>query len=98
MKLSGRVELYVGKGFDGDNGSVRLDEHTMEYLGVRPGDEVCISSLALSLAETYAKVAEAQIEDKGRSVLRVSNDIMRKGNFKVGMRVLVGNHSPMRYF
>ena len=96
--MSGRVELYVGRGVEEDDGIVRLDEHTMEYLGVRPGDEVCISSLALSLAETYAKVAEAQIKDKGRSILRISNDIMREGNFKVGMRVLVGNYSPMRYF
>ena len=96
--MAGRVELYVGRGFDGDNGIVRLDEHTMGYLGVRPGDEVCISSLALSLAETYAKVDEAFVEDKGRSILRVSADIMQVGNFKVGMRVLVGNHSPMRYY
>ncbi len=95
MKLVGRVELFVGRGYDGDKGIVRLDSHTMEYLGIKPGDEVRISSLALSLAETKAKVAEALIGDEGKSIVRIADDIMREGNFNVGMRVLVGSYQPI---
>ncbi len=93
--MVGRVELFIGRGYNGDEGIARLDEHTRDYLNLKPGDEVTISSLALSFAETKAKVAEALIDDEGKSIVRIADDIMHEGNFKIGMRVLVGNNSPM---
>ncbi len=93
--MSGRVELFVGRGYDGDKGIARLDKHTMEYLGVKPGDEVRISSLALSIAEAKAKVAEAFIGDEGKSIVRIAEDVMREGSLNIGMRVLVGSYQPI---
>jgi hypothetical protein len=89
--LSGRVELFVGRGIDGDQGVARLDETTRQYLNVEPGDEVYISSLSLSLAQAKAKVAEALKGDEGTSIVRIADDKINEGNFRIGMRVLVGN-------
>jgi hypothetical protein len=89
--LSGRVELFVGRGIDGDQGVARLDETTRQYLSVEPGDEVYISSLSLSLAQAKAKVAKALKGDEGTSIVRIADDKIKEGNFRIGMRVLVGN-------
>jgi len=89
--LSGRIELFVGRGIDGDQGVARLDETTRQYLNVEPGDEVYISSLSLSLAQAKAKVAEALKGDEGTSIVRIADDKINEGNFRIGMRVLVGN-------
>lgn len=90
IQLSGRVELFVGRGIDGDQGVARLDETTRQYLGVEPGDEVCISSLSLSLAQAKAKVAKALKGDEGTSIVRIADDKIKEGNFRIGMRVLIG--------
>lgn len=89
--MSGRIELFVGRGIDGDQGVARLDETTRQYLNVEPGDEVYISSLSLSLAQAKAKVAEALKGDEGTSIVRIADDKINEGNFRIGMRVLVGN-------
>jgi hypothetical protein len=91
VEMSGRVELFVGRGIDGDQGTARLDETTRQYLKVEPGDEVYISSLSLSLAQAKVKVAEALKGDEGTSIVRIAEDKITEGNFRVGMRVLVGN-------
>ncbi|WP_455277645.1 hypothetical protein [[Eubacterium] cellulosolvens] len=89
--MSGRVELFVGRGIDGDQGIVRLDDPTRQYLNVELGDEVYISSLSLSIAQAKAKVDKALKGDEGTSIVRVADDKIKEGNFRVGMRVLVGN-------
>lgn len=89
--MSGRIELFVGRGIDGDQGVARLDETTRQYLNVEPGDEVYISSLSLSLAQAKAKVAKALKGDEGTSIVRIADDKINEGNFRIGMRVLVGN-------
>ena len=83
--------MFVGRGIDGDQDIARLDETTRQYLGVEPGDDVYISSLSLSLAQAKTKVAEALKEDEGTSIVRIADDKIKEGNFRVGMRVLVGS-------
>jgi hypothetical protein len=91
LQMCGRVELFVGRGIDGDNGIARLDEHTREYLRVNLGDEVYISGLSVSLAQANAKVAKALKDDEDKSIIRISDDKIREGNLRIGMRVLVGS-------
>jgi hypothetical protein len=93
--LAGRVELFVGRGFEEDHGIVRLDKSTREYLKLKIGDEVRISSIALSLAEAKAKVAEALVDDEGKSIVRIADDKMHEGSFKVGMRVFIESFNPL---
>ncbi|MEM1546903.1 MAG: hypothetical protein QXY40_00525 [Candidatus Methanomethylicia archaeon] len=87
--MGGRVELIVAEPINGDLKCVRLDEATMKYLGVKPGDEVDVFSPSFSPSQIRAKVEKANPEDEGLGIIRISRDKMLEGGFKPGMRVLV---------
>lgn len=87
--MGGRVELIVAEPINGDFKCVRLDEATMKYLGVKPGDEVDVFSPSFSPSQIKAKVEKANPEDEGLGIIRISRDKMLEGGFKPGMRVLV---------
>jgi len=87
--VGGRVELIVAEPINGDLKCVRLDEATMKYLGVKPGDEVDVFSPSFSPSQIRAKVEKANPEDEGLGIIRISRDKMLEGGFKPGMRVLV---------
>ncbi len=87
--MGGRVELIVAEPIDGDFKCVRLDEATMKYLEVKPGDEVDVFSPSFSPSQIRAKVEKANPEDEGLGIIRISRDKMLEGGFKPGMRVLV---------
>lgn len=87
--MGGRVELVVAEPIDGDFKCVRLDEATMKYLNVKPGDEVDVFSPSFSPSQVRARVEKAPPEDEGLGIIRISRDKMLEGGFKPGMRVLV---------
>jgi len=87
--VGGRVELIVAEPINGDLKCVRLDEATMKYLGVKPGDEVDVFSPGFSPSQIKARVEKAPPEDEGLGIIRISRDKMLEGGFKLGMRVLV---------
>ena len=87
--MGGRVELIVAEPINGDLKCVRLDEATMKYLGVKPGDEVDVFSPGFSPSQIRARVEKAPPEDEGLGIIRISRDKMLEGGFKLGMRVLV---------
>lgn len=87
--MGGRVELIVAEPINGDLKCVRLDEATMKYLGVKPGDEVDVFSPGFSPSQIRARVEKASPEDEGLGIIRISYDKMLEGGFKLGMRVLV---------
>lgn len=87
--MGGRVELIVAEPIDGDFKCVRLDEATMKYLKVKPGDEVDVFSSSFSPSQIRARVEKAPPEDEGLGIIRISRDKMLEGGFKPGMRVLV---------
>lgn len=87
--MGGRVELIVAEPINGDLKCVRLDEATMKYLGVKPGDEVDVFSPGFSPSQIKARVEKAPPEDEGLGIIRISRDKMLEGGFKLGMRVLV---------
>ncbi len=87
--MGGRAKLIVAQPIKGDVGVVRIDKSTRTYLGVNVGEEVDIFGGIFSPAHVRAKVVEATSDDEGKGIIRVAEDKMQEGNFKLGMKVTV---------
>jgi len=87
LSLVGRAKLIVAEPVKGDVGIARIDKATMQYIGVKPGDEIDIFGGIFSPAHVRVKVAEALPEDEGKGIIRIAEDKMREGGFKLGMKV-----------
>ncbi|MCP8323842.1 MAG: hypothetical protein L6N96_06685 [Candidatus Methylarchaceae archaeon HK02M2] len=87
--MSGRAQLIIAETVRGDIGIVRVDQATMTYIGVKPGDEIDIFGEILSEAQIRAKVMQTAQKDEGKGIIRIAKDKMIEGNFKVGMKVIV---------
>lgn len=87
--MGGRVQLIVAEPLEGDHGIARLDEATMKYIEVEPGEEVEIYGVIFSPAHVSVKVEKATQEDEGKGIVRIARDKMREGDFRPGMMVTV---------
>lgn len=87
--MGGRAKLIVAQPVKGDVGVARIDKATRTYLGVNVGEEVDIFGGIFSPAHVRVKVVEIAAEDEGKGIIRVAEDKMQEGNFKLGMKVTV---------
>ena len=86
-----KSKLVVKIPLEGDEGIARLDTKTMEYLGVKQGDKVEITSSFWSVRGTYtiANIDSLPEGDEGEGIIRLSKDRLEDGNFRPGDKVIV---------
>jgi len=91
MSSSYKAKMIVKVPVEGDEGVVRLDKKTMEYLGMKIGDKVEVTSSFWSIRGTYtlAESKELASEDEGQGIIRLSKDKLVDGNFRPGDKVIV---------
>jgi len=85
--LGGRAKLIIAESVKGDVGVARIDKATMNYMEVKPGDEIDVFGGIFSPAHIRVKVVECLPEDEGKGIIRVAADKMQEGGFKLGMKV-----------
>jgi len=87
--LVGRANLIVAEPVKGDVGIARIDKATMQYIGVKPGDEIDIFGGIFSPAHVRVKVAEALPEDEGKGIIRIDNLTRKNSGSGLGERVKI---------
>jgi len=84
------IELTVAPSYVGDISRVRLDNTSMDILGVKEGGEVLVTPMPHfgipSGTRVTATVAKTKISDEGKGLIRISPDLK---DFSVGQRVIV---------
>ncbi|MFX0195197.1 MAG: hypothetical protein ACFFCW_03665 [Candidatus Hodarchaeota archaeon] len=75
-----RVRKYtVAEGKPDDKSLVRIDKKTMSELEVKPGDTIWVVRYSYVGAKLAGTVARLLPEDEGKGIVRLSKDLLEKG-------------------